>query len=104
VNTIVVRHAQLHRTELAASLDPARIEVRSAIHGMQQYLSAQGASPAAASQQTYALLGLSLDTQARLWSYVDDFRYMALACFACVPIVFLLKKSVGKKGAVGAGH
>jgi MFS transporter, DHA2 family, multidrug resistance protein len=104
VNTIVSRHAQSHRNELAASLNPARVEVRGAIHGMQQYLTAQGASPAAASQQTYALLGLSLDTQARLWSYVDDFRYMALACFACVPIVFLLKKSVGKKGAVSAGH
>jgi hypothetical protein len=35
---------------------------------------------------------------------VDDFRYIALVCFGCVPIVFALKKAVGKKGAVGAGH
>jgi DHA2 family multidrug resistance protein len=45
-----------------------------------------------------------LNAQARLWSYVDDFRYMALVCFGCIPIVFALKKSVGRKGAVGAGH
>jgi len=35
---------------------------------------------------------------------VDDFRYMALICFGCIPIVFALKKSVAKKGALRAGH
>jgi DHA2 family multidrug resistance protein len=46
----------------------------------------------------------ALNGQARLWSYVDDFRYMALVCFACVPLVFALKKAVGRKGATAAAH
>jgi len=104
VNTIVARHEQVHRNELAGSLNAGRIPVHDTIYGMQQYLISQGASSATALQQAYALIGQSLRTQARLWSYVDDFRYMALACFGCVPIVFLLKKTVGKKGTVGAGH
>jgi DHA2 family multidrug resistance protein len=103
VNTIVARHEQLHRSELARSLDVARPSVRGAMQGMQQYLSAQGASPATAMQRTYGLLNQALTGQARLWSYVDDFRYMALACFACVPIVFTLKKAV-RKGPAGAAH
>jgi DHA2 family multidrug resistance protein len=103
VNTIVARHEQLHRNELARSLNLARPDVRSAVQGMQQYLAAQGASPADAVQQTYGLLNQTLTGQARLWSYVDDFRYMALACFACVPIVFTLKKAV-RKGPAGAAH
>jgi DHA2 family multidrug resistance protein len=104
VNTIVARHAQTHRSEMVGWLNPARIPVRGAVQGVQHLLAAQGASPTTAVQQSYALLGGTLDAQARLWSYVDDFRYMALACFACVPIVFALKKTVGKRGAVGAGH
>jgi len=104
VNTIVARHAQTHRSELVGWLNPGRIPVRGAMQGVQQFLTARGASPASAVQQSYALVGGTLDAQARLWSYVDDFRYMALACFACVPIVFALKKTVGRKGAVGAGH
>jgi MFS transporter, DHA2 family, multidrug resistance protein len=104
VNTIVARHAQTHRSELVHWLNPARIPVRGAMQGVQRLLTAQGASPATAVQQSYALVGGALDAQARLWAYVDDFRYMALACFACVPIVFALKKTVGRKGAVGAGH
>lgn len=104
VNTIVARHEQIHRNELAASLSPGRIEVQGALGGMQQYLSAQGASPTTALQRAYGLINVTLDSQARLWSYVDDFRYMALVCFACVPIVFGLKKAVGMKGRISAGH
>jgi len=103
VNTIVARHQQVHRNELASSLSQGRIEVHGAVASLQQYLGAQGASPATATQQAYGLLNLTLNAQSRLWSYVDDFGYMALVCFACVPIVFALKKSVGR-GRPGAAH
>jgi DHA2 family multidrug resistance protein len=71
---------------------------------MQQYLTARGASSTTALQQAYGLINQALTGQARLWSYVDDFRYMAIVCFGCVPIVFALKKAVGRQGAAGAGH
>ena len=103
VNTIVSRHEQIHRNELSASLNPGRVEVRGAILASQQFLQAQGASATTALQRAYGLIGVSLTGQARLWSYVDDFRYMALMCFACVPIVFALKKAV-RKGPAGAAH
>jgi DHA2 family multidrug resistance protein len=104
VNTIVARHEQLHRNELSASLSPGRPTVQGAIGGMQQYLTAQGASSTTALRQSYGLINQALDAQARLWSYVDDFRYLALVCFSCVPIVFALKKAVARKGAVSAAH
>ena len=104
VNTIVARHEQLHRNELVASVNPARPDVQGTLRGMQAYLSSQGASTADAMQRAYALIGLTVNGQARLWSYVDDFRYMALVCFGCIPIVFALKKTVGKRGALRAGH
>jgi DHA2 family multidrug resistance protein len=104
VNTIVARHEQLHRTELSRSLTAARPSVRGSVLGIQQYLSAQGGSSSTtALQRAYGLLNQTLNGQARLWSYVDDFRYMALACFLCVPIVFTLKKAV-RKGPAGAAH
>jgi len=55
-------------------------------------------------EETYALIRQGVSGQARLWSYIDDFRYLALVCFGCIPIVFRLKKSVGQKGALRAGH
>jgi DHA2 family multidrug resistance protein len=103
VNTIVTRHEQLHRVELAHSLAAGRVTVQNHLQGTQQYMVSQGASPILGLKQAYVLLNATLSGQARLWSYVDDFRYMALVCLGCIPIVFALKKAVGR-GGVSAGH
>jgi MFS transporter, DHA2 family, multidrug resistance protein len=104
VNTIVSRHEQVHHNELVHWIGPGRVTVEGTVEGLQRYLRAQGASPLEALHRAYALIGRNVEAQARLWSYVDDFRYMAIVCFACIPIVFALKKSVGRKGALQAGH
>ncbi len=104
VNTIVARHQQLHQTELVHSLSPSSIVFQNQLHSLEQYLYTQGYSAADATQKAYGLIGGELAAQARLWSYVDDFRYMALACFACIPIVFLLKKTVHRKGTQTVAH
>lgn len=103
VNTIVVRHAQAHRNEMSHSLNAGNANLQSQMHALQHYLALQGASPSLATSRAYAMLNGALGGQARLWSYIDDFRYMALVCFGCIPIVFMLKKAIGKKG-VSAGH
>ena len=104
VNTIVARHEQLHQNELVHSLAPSSHNFQQQATQLAQYLYQQGYGPVESVQKAYALIGVELSAQARLWSYVDDFRYLALVCFACIPIVFLLKKTVGRKGAAGAGH
>jgi DHA2 family multidrug resistance protein len=104
VNTIVARHEQTHRNELVGDLAPGRNVVHGTLQGMQQFLTTQGSDSTTALHQAYGLMNGALNGQARLWSYVDDFRYMALVCFACVPLVFALKKAVGRKGATAAAH
>jgi len=103
VNTIVTRHEQLHRTELSHSLSSANVALQGRMEAMRQFLIAQGASAEAALEEVYALLNRTLNGQARLWSYVDDFRYMALLCFLCIPLVFALRKTIGRRG-LSAGH
>ncbi len=104
VNTIVARHQQLHQNELVRSLTPTAIPFQNQLQSLQQYLFTQGYGPVDSMRKAYGLIGGELSAQARLWSYVDDFRYMALLCFACIPIVLMLKKTVGRRGAVSAGH
>jgi DHA2 family multidrug resistance protein len=104
VNTIIARHAQLHQNELVRSIVPSSVTVQNQLHALQQYLQTQGFGPVDAMQRAYALIGRQVESQALLWSYVDDFRYMALMCFACIPIVFILKKAVARRGAQGVGH
>jgi DHA2 family multidrug resistance protein len=103
VNTIVYRHSQTHRNEMGHSITTTSVSLQSQLHGLQQFLTSQGSSPSTAAHRAYVLLNGNLSQQARLWAYVDDFRYMALVCFGCIPIVFMLKKAKGK-GGVSAGH
>ena len=103
VNTIVARHAQIHRSELAhnlTSLSPLTGQHLSILQELMQRANASGA--VLASRQALQILNGTLNSQARLWSYVDDFRYMALACFICIPIVFLFKRARARPGAVHA--
>jgi MFS transporter, DHA2 family, multidrug resistance protein len=103
VNTIVARHSQLHRNEMAHSLHAGNPIVQQHLSGLQQIVnSTNAAGPGLASDGAYKLLDQTLNAQARLWAYVDDFRYLALACFACVPIVFLFKRAKARPGAVHA--
>jgi DHA2 family multidrug resistance protein len=94
VNTIVARHEQLHRNELVHSLTPSNPLLQQRLTTLGRFVT----DPRSA----YAIVDRTLNAQARLWAYVDDFRYMALLCFACLPLVFLLKKAKAKHGAVHA--
>jgi DHA2 family multidrug resistance protein len=109
VNTIIARHAQLHRAELVRNITPEtqnyQLQSEAIKHAMT--LAGTGGNGSALFSPGTRALGIvngMVEQQARLWSYVDDFRYLALVCFACVPLVFMLKKAVARKGAVGAAH
>ncbi len=101
VNTIVLRHEQTHRSEIGRNLYPSNPIVQNSLNSFTNLFSA-GASPPDAQHQALGQLQLVLNQQSQLWSYIDDFRYLALACFICVPLVWLLKKVTG--GAPAEAH
>jgi DHA2 family multidrug resistance protein len=95
VNTLISRHEQMHRSELVGHLAPGTAPFEQALRNIQ--IQAPG-------ERAYGMLNRTLDQQAAMWSYVDDFRYLALACFLCVFVVLMLKSVRVKKGAVQAAH
>jgi DHA2 family multidrug resistance protein len=103
VNTLVARHSQIHRAELAGNLSagtPAFDNAFAATRGAM----AAFAPPNVATQRAYGLMQGTLDIQAAAFSYVDVFRDLALACFACGLVVLLMKKVKSRKGAASIGH
>ncbi|HMF79102.1 MAG TPA: DHA2 family efflux MFS transporter permease subunit [Bryobacteraceae bacterium] len=103
VNTVVARHEQLHRTELVHSLSAGSPRVEHHLSILESLVArVNAADPVAARQTAYALLNHTLTSQARLWAYIDDFRYMALMCFACVPLVLFFKRAKPKPGVIHA--
>jgi len=84
VTTAVSRSTQSHQTTLAAHFTPYSSVFQQKLQAMQQGLSLP---------QAYAAFNGMLVKQASLLAYVDTFRWMAIGCLLCVPLVFLLKKA-----------
>jgi DHA2 family multidrug resistance protein len=102
IDTIVSRHEQIRRADLVRNLSPGA-HVQPVLNKLDLVMSPH-AAPNIARLRAYALLNRSLDQQAAVYAYVDDLRYVALLCFLCIPIVFMLRKVKAKKGAVAAAH
>jgi DHA2 family multidrug resistance protein len=102
VNTLVTRHWQVHRVDLSRYLTPARVLHNPVYvpHGPTLY----HVGPHVEMLRKLAMIANGLDIQALTYSYVDDLRYMGVACLLCIPIVFSLRKVKARKGAVAAAH
>ncbi|MGC2662344.1 MAG: DHA2 family efflux MFS transporter permease subunit [Bryobacteraceae bacterium] len=99
VNTVIARHEQVHRSTLVKHYTATSPLFESQLSTVRHYLATQ-TDPVSAANQSYGILQRILGQQASLFSYVDDFRLMAVACFVCVPIVWALKRV--KRGAIAA--
>ncbi|MHB1745566.1 MAG: DHA2 family efflux MFS transporter permease subunit [Acidobacteriaceae bacterium] len=98
-NTLLARHSQLHQANLVQNLAPSgRMYQQQLNQGISQLGPKIGTAMAGAG--ALGRMYSSLNVQALLLSYVDDFRYLALASFGCLPVVFLLRKAVRQKGTV----
>jgi DHA2 family multidrug resistance protein len=98
-NTIAQRHLQTHRNDNAHWLSGANWLLQKQIYALTQQMELH-AGPVKARLRALSLTNASLNGQAQLWAYVDDFRYLALLCAVCVPFAFLFRKAA-KKGAGG---
>jgi MFS transporter, DHA2 family, multidrug resistance protein len=103
VNTLVVRHSQIHRAQLVQNLAPQNPAFQQAFDANRQAM-LQTSGPGVADQRAYALIQATLDQQSAAFSYVDVFRYLALACFICGLIVFFMKRVRARKGAPAMAH
>ncbi len=92
VTTSISRGAQAHQTTLAAHFTPYDSAFQQKLQATLQGLPMD---------QAYGVFYGTLIKQASLLAYVDIFRWMALGCLLCVPLVLLLKKAKAR-GAIAA--
>lgn len=91
VETIITRHEQVHRNYLVHSISSGNPVFENALHALQGIMR-QHFGPVDALLRALHIAALSVDRQATLLSYVDDFHYLAYAAILTVPVGFALKK------------
>ena len=91
VSTLIVRRAQVHQALMVTHLtpfDPAYVHRLAAAAGAL----APTSGPVLAHQQALRLIYNTLQNQATLWAFVENFRLFGLLCLACLPLVLLFKR------------
>jgi DHA2 family multidrug resistance protein len=92
VTALLVRGAQTHQNYLAANVTAASPTVRSLLQGLQARLMQGGASAATAQQNALGMLYRSIQQQASLLAYADNFRMLGYLSLFCIPLVALLAR------------
>ncbi len=92
ITTLVTRGTQAHQALLVGHLTPYDAPFRDRLGALQGSLAMQGAGPSA-HDQAYGVIYRTLQQQAGLWAYVEQFRTLVLACLVLVPLVFMFKKA-----------
>jgi DHA2 family multidrug resistance protein len=98
VTTLLDRRTQAHMNDFASRLNPANPAFRSMLQGTAQAMRAHGANATFATQQAYALIENTVQRQATMLAYIDDFWLLGISIMCMIPIVFLMKK--GKPGSI----
>ncbi|HSB79160.1 MAG TPA: DHA2 family efflux MFS transporter permease subunit [Candidatus Methylomirabilis sp.] len=101
VTTMLARGAQAHQAVMVSHLTPYDPAFTRQMQSLTQTLSSQ-VDAVRAERQASAIIYGTLINQATLLAFVNNFRWLALLCFICVPAVFLLKR--GMAHVPGAAH
>jgi MFS transporter, DHA2 family, multidrug resistance protein len=92
ITTFVARGAQAHQALLVNHLTPHSRLYLEWMNQMQTIF-APHSGPVTTHSQAYGLMYQTLQQQAALWAYIDQFRMLAIVCLLVAPIFFLYKRA-----------
>jgi DHA2 family multidrug resistance protein len=92
ITTFVARGAQAHQALLVGHLTPYHRAYLDWLNRTQSILAPHGGS-VTGHDQAYGLMNQTLQQQAALWAYIDQFRMLAIVCVLVAPIIFLYKRT-----------
>ncbi|MGA2807820.1 MAG: DHA2 family efflux MFS transporter permease subunit [Terracidiphilus sp.] len=92
VTTMLVRGAQVHQNYLGANITAGTPAATALVQGLQAKLSIAGASAWNAHMEAMGALYRSVQQQASLLAYADNFRLLGFLSLLCVPLAMLFRR------------
>jgi DHA2 family multidrug resistance protein len=92
VTTFLVRGAQTHQNYIAGNVSPSNPQVQALLAGLQAKFMQAGLDAYSAQQAALGAVYRSIQQQASLLAYADNFRLMGYLALVCIPLLFLLAR------------
>jgi MFS transporter, DHA2 family, multidrug resistance protein len=103
--TFLARREQFHQQRLVEHVSTLDSPYRSMFEGAKQLFLSKGADAAYATQQAQQMIYNTVQRQASVLAFLEDFRWLALTFLAVIPLVFLMKKTrPGRAASSSAAH
>ncbi len=88
----LVRGAQIHQSYMSAHLTATNPAATNALQGLAAHFQTGGANAVLAHREALGAVYGSLQQQAAVLAYADNFRLLGYLGLACIPLAFLLKR------------
>ena len=92
VTTMLARRTQVHAAYLHSFMNGGSGKLRNTTENLTRMFLSRGSSPQTAAHQATAMIANTVDQQATMLAYLDNFRLLATAVVLMIPLVFLMKK------------
>jgi len=100
VTTMLDRRSQFHMARLTEKANELSAAYHNTLNGIQARLIAAGSTTANASAQAHGFIYGTIERQAAMLSFLDDFKMLGIVFLAVVPVLLLLRKPRVPSGGV----
>ncbi len=100
VTTMLDRRSQFHQSRLMEHVNGFSAAYHKTLNGMQMKLVAAGSTAAHASAQAHGMIYNTIQRQAAMLAFIDNFKMLGLVFFAVIPVLVLMRKPRASGGAV----
>src|SRR6266478_4714110 len=100
VTTMLDRRAQFHQARLTEHVNNFSAAYHNMVNGIQVKLVAAGSTAAHASAQAHGMIYGTVQRQAVMLAFLDNFKMLGLVFFAVIPILAMMKKPKARAGSV----
>jgi DHA2 family multidrug resistance protein len=100
VTTMLERRTQAHQARLADHVNTYSAAYHNMLNGTQMKLVSAGSSLAHATTQAQQMIYGTVQRQATMLAFIDNFKMLGVVLFAIIPVFWLLKKPNKQAGSV----
>ena len=100
VTTMLERRSQVHQARLAEHVNGLSAAYHNMINGTQARLVAAGSGVAQASAQAHGMVYNTVQRQAAMLAFIDNFKMLGVVFLSVIPVLLLLKKPKRQAGNV----
>jgi DHA2 family multidrug resistance protein len=100
VTTLLQRRTQVHQSQLAEHANGFSAAYRNMLNGTETRLVSAGSGLAQASAQAHGMIYNTVQRQAAMLAFIDNFKMLGVVFLAVIPVLLLLKKPKGRSGDV----